>query len=196
MNFHRDIVHDYELLHGSLPNTTIYDIELFAEAGFGSELITFFDDLYIYYDPAPTISDVGHIPTSPVANSSVTISATVVDATIDSVEVNFRVNDGTWNDVTMNHVSGNLYKLEITNLLADSVVEYSITAVDAFGKTTVAMNGTNYFGFTVGTASATTTTIVTTQTGGGWLSAMVAITVVIIVLGVVMVLYLFVYKKR
>ena len=196
LNFHRDIVHDYKLLHGSLPNTTIYDIELFAEAGFGSELITFFDDLYIYYDPAPTISDVGHIPTSPVANSSVTISATVVDATIDSVEVNFRVNDGTWNDVTMNHVSGNLYKLEITNLLADSVVEYSITAVDAFGKTTVAMNGTNYFGFTVGTASATTTTIVTTQTGGGWLSAMVAITVVIIVLGVVMVLYLFVYKKR
>ncbi len=195
LNFHRDIVHDYEQLHGSLPNTTIYDVEIVADSGINSELTVFFDDLYIYYDPAPEISSIEYTPSNPVEGSSVTISAMVVDATTDSVEVSFRVNDGSWNDVAMNHISGTHYELEIMNLLANSTVEFSITAVDAFGKTTTALNGTDYFTFSVGQATTTTTTTIT-QNGAGWIAAMVGIMVVAIAIGVVVILYLFVYKKR
>ena len=190
LNFQLDIVHDYESLFGNIGNDALTNIYLAGESGTASQLTVFFDDVYIYYDPAPSISDISQTPTSPEAGGSVLISATAIDATLELVEVNFRVNNGTWTDVEMNHVSGNLYQLNMTGLLGGATIEYTITAVDAFGKTTVAMNGTDYFIFTVGPASTTTTT------GNGWLLTLVGIAVVIIVLGLVIILYIFVYKKR
>ena len=190
LNFQLVVVHDYESLFGNIGSDALRNVYLAGESGTASKLTVFFDDVYIYYDPAPTVSRISHYPESPEAGGSVIISATAIDATLETVEVNFRVNNGAWTDFEMSHVSGNLYQLNITELLGGSTVDYSITAVDAFGKTTVAMNGTDYFTFTVGPASTTT------QTGNGWLPILVGITVVIIAIGVVMILYIFVYKKR
>ncbi len=195
MNFQRDIIHDYEEVFGNLPDTYLTSLNLIADAVEGSILTVFFDDVYIYYDSAPEITDVEHMPSEPTAGSSVVISAMVIDATTSSVEVNLRVNNGTWSNVLMNHVSGTLYETTITGLLADSVVEYSITAIDAFGKTKVAMNGTDYFRFIVSSSSNITTTTSTQPENAGLLTA-IFIVVSLVAIGVVFVLYNFVYKKR
>jgi hypothetical protein len=80
---------------------------------------------------------------------------------------------------------GNIpFEAYFTDLTEEVVVEYYITATDAFGKTTDAMNGTDYFSFTVVAPSQ-----------GFPLLPVVAV-VVIAVIGVVILFYMFVYKKK
>ncbi|MFX1368814.1 MAG: hypothetical protein ACFFAY_09470, partial [Promethearchaeota archaeon] len=191
INFQLDIVHDYELIVGSLPNTTFYDFEFVAMAGPDSRLSLFFDDLYIYYDPAPEVTNVIHDPPLPMGGDSVIISAEVVDATIDTVVLTFRIDGGSWSDLEMNRESGNTWADDILDLSAGSVVEYSITATDAFGKSTTALNDSGYFQFTVYNSTTSTTTIPPVDP----LAVIVAVVAILAVV-VIIVLYMFVYKKR
>jgi hypothetical protein len=184
LNFQLDLVHDYESLIGSLPDTTLDHIYFVALASKSNKLTVFLDDLYIYYDPAPGVSDVVHEPASPVTGDFVAVSATVVDATLETVVLNYRVDNGTWMTQAMSQLGDIPFEGNFSDVSVDSVIEYYITATDAFGKTTDAMNGTDYFSFTV-----------VAPFQGFPLLPVVAV-VVIAVIGVVILFYMFVYKKK
>ncbi len=206
VNWHIDIVHTLELMFGLPLDDYIYDIEIWGGTDEGSKLVVFMDDLYIYEDPAPEISDVEQTPMNPAAGGFVFIAATVVDATLSSVTLNYRINEGSWIHTEMENEVGNRFELNITSLLGDAVVEYSITAVDEYGKSSTALDGTEYFSFTVGSSSSNTTTTTTTNTttttptstppNGGAFLAIAVIAGVIAVIAVVSIYYILVLKKR
>lgn len=186
LNFQRDIVHDYERVTGSPPNTNLTSLTLMAETGLGSKLTVFFDDLYIYNDPAPTISDVHHsITYGPGGGpASALITANAVDATLESVVLNFRVNNGTWQHISMTHASDRGFGANITDLGGNPFVEYTITATDAFDKATTALNGTEYFHFSLSPPDS------------GYLLASILIFGAILAIGILFLVYAFIIKKR
>jgi hypothetical protein len=190
INFQLDIVHDYESLYGSIGSNALQYVLLSAEANRGSQLTVFFDDVYIYYDAAPDVSNVHHSITYTSGNASAfaLITADAIDATPVSLVVNFRVNSGTWQQISMTHISDNGFEVNITNLVGQLVVDYSITATDAFGQTTTALNGTEYFHFSIST--------VTTPSGSGDLLGIILIAVAIVAVGIVFLVYIFVIKKK
>ena len=191
MNFQLDLVHDYESAVGSLPDTTVVEKYLVGLASKSSKLVAYFDDLYIYYDTAPEITNVSHSPVSPLDGDFALITATVVDATIDTVSLDYRVDNGSWSVLTMNRISSTTFQANLTDLIGGSVVEYSVTAVDAFDKSVEALNGTEYYSFTVGIVSTTT------PTGDpGALIGAILIAVIILAVGVVILVYMFVIKKK
>jgi len=191
LNFQLDLVHDYESVVGSLPDTTLEEFYLISMASTNSRLVAYLDDLYVYYDPAPEISNIGQHTLSYTANPPIAnvifVTATVIDATLDTVVLRYRINNGTWVNVDMNMFQsefvGNLTEPE-----ASSVVEFFITATDAFGKSTDGLNGTEYFSFTVGAA--------TTPPPGELPIVPIVAVVVMLVAGVLIVFYVFVYKKK
>lgn len=185
MNFQLDLVHDYESAVGTLPDTTLEEMYLVGLASKSSKLVVFLDDMYLYYDPAPGISDVGTSPAHPIPIGNTTISATVVDATLETVVLNYRIDNGTWVAQTMNQFDGVQFEGSITQLPDGTFVEYYISATDAFGKSTDAMNGTDYFSFTVATAWAPPSPLLP-----------IVVVVVIAVIGVVILWYMFVFKKK
>ena len=147
LNFQLDIVHDYELIFGSLPDTIIYDLNLLAEAVAGSKLEVYFDDLYIYYDTSPEITSTDQSPTTvDEVGVPVTISAEVIDASEVEVTLSYRVDAGAWTNLTMDETTNGNYAVDIN--APDGETEYFITAKDAFNKTDVAMDGGDYFTFT------------------------------------------------
>ena len=162
----------------------------FAARSFvGSRLTMFFDDLYIYYDPAPSITGVGN--DIAYAGEPVLVGASVVDATLVSVVLNYRIDGGSWltRDMPrMDDISPS--ETHLTDLVEGEVVEYYITATDAFGKSTDALNDTDYYTFTV-RASPTTT-----PPPMDWMLISIAAVVVMLVVGVVIVWYMFMYKKK
>jgi len=182
LNYQLDLVHDYESLTGSLPDTALDHVYFVALASKTNRLTVFLDDVYIYYDPAPGVSDVGHEPATPVFNDFITVTATVVDATLESVVLYYRVDNGTWMTQAMSQLDNSPFLGSLTNLSVDSVVEYYITATDAFGKTTNAMNGTDYFSFVVA------------PEGFPWL-AVVAISATSVIV-VLILLYMFIFMKK
>ncbi|MBN2230990.1 MAG: hypothetical protein JW779_15500 [Candidatus Thorarchaeota archaeon] len=188
LNFQIDIVHDYEDLFGNAPDTTLTYLYLSARSGPASRLSVIFDDLYIYCDPAPDVIDVDHlIILAPGGGPGYAIiNATAIDATLESVVLNYRVDNGTWQQVDMNQLDTTLFEANITNLVGDLTVEYSITATDAFDKTFTALNGTEYFSFTLSTGTLPT----------GDLLGPILILGVIIAIGVVLLVYVFVYKRK
>ncbi|OLS23087.1 MAG: hypothetical protein ThorAB25_24930 [Candidatus Thorarchaeota archaeon AB_25] len=185
LNFQLDLVHDYESLIGSLPDTTLDHIYFVALASKSNKLTVFLDDLYIYYDPAPGISDVGTDPAQPIPIGNTTISATVVDATLETVVLNYRIDNGTWMIQTMNQFDGVQFEGNITQLPEGTFVEYYISATDAFGKSTDAMNGADYFSFTVASAWAPPSPLLP-----------IVVVAVIAAIGVVILWYMFVFKKK
>jgi hypothetical protein len=188
LNFQLDIVHDYEQVFGIMPDTYLTYITMLGETGIGSKLVIYLDDLYIYYDPAPSVSNVQHqlfyAPGGGPATALIT--ATAVDATLESVSLNFRVDNGVVQSITMSHVTASTYAANITNLVGNRTVEYTITATDAFGKSTTALNGTDYYRFSVSTEGLPVD------------YSLVAILVagIILAIGVVFLVYVFVYKKK
>ena len=191
LNFQIDLVHIFETVTGSLPDTTLEYVIMGAMASEDSKLVVFIDDFYIYNDPAPEITEVSHSPLEPVDGGFTLITATVVDATIETVRVNYRVDNGSWSILSMNLDSGTTFEVNMTGLVGDSIVEYSITAIDAFGKTVESLNGIEYYSFTVGSPTTTTTT-----GDPGALSPAILIAVAILAIGVVMLVYVFVIKKK
>jgi hypothetical protein len=190
MNFQLDLVHDYEAVVGSLPDTTLERFYMISVASKSSKLVAYIDDLYIYYDPAPGISGVGNDIS--YAGEPVLVGATVVDATLESVVLNYRIDGGSWltRDMTrMDDISPS--ETQLTDLTEGEVVEYYITATDAFGKATDALNGTDYYSFTVNPATTTPT-----PPPGDWTLVAIAVVAVMMVVGVVIVLYMFMYKKK
>ncbi|MFW9968189.1 MAG: hypothetical protein ACFFEA_13625 [Candidatus Thorarchaeota archaeon] len=189
MNFQLDLVHDYETAVGSLPDTKLERFYMISVASKSSKLVAYIDDLYIYYDPAPSITGVGN--DIAFAGEPVLVGATVVDATLESVVLNYRIDGSSWLTRDMTRIDAiSPSETHLTDLTEGEVIEYYVTATDAFGKATDAMNGTEYYSFTVGAAPTTT------PPPGDWMLISIAVVVVMLVVGVVIVWYMFMYKKR
>ena len=187
MNFQRDLVHDYEAMVGSLPDTSLVEVYLVGLANKNSKLVAYLDDLYIYYDPAPAISLVGHStpnPVSPQDHGPVMISARVIDSTLESVVLNYREDSGSWITLTMNQTAATYFNVNLTDLVTGVFVEYYVTGTDAFGKSTDALDGTAYFSFTAFSGFTEPSIL-----------PIIAVAAFLVV-GVVIVLYMFVFKKK
>ncbi|TFG29500.1 hypothetical protein EU528_09625 [Candidatus Thorarchaeota archaeon] len=148
VNWQIDIVHTFEDAFGELPDTTLSGIDILGFANVSSSLIVIMDDLYIYYDSAPEITQVTEtLPLVVEVGVSVEISAEVIDATERAVTLSYRADSGIWTNVSMPETAIDTFEIEFN--VPWGVIEYFVTATDAFGKTDIAMDGSEYFAFTV-----------------------------------------------
>ena len=154
VQMHRDLAHDYEAAFGGLPDTTME--VLYLRASTSARLEFLFDDLYLYDDPAPSISNVAHSPVFPETVDDVDVTADIVEQDLDTAEVHYRVDGGGWQSVVMDHRSGDTYNGTIPSQTHDAVVEYYITANDSWGLLTTALDGGSYWTYTVGDTTAPT----------------------------------------
>lgn len=146
LNFQIDLVHTFEAVIGSIPDTTLDYMILGALASEDSKLVAFIDDFYIYYDVAPEIASVGQTPTViEEAGELIGITAEVVDASAITVTLSYRVDSGAWTNVTMAELAGGTFSYELSAPMG--VTEYYLVAEDAFSKTDTAMDGGDYFSF-------------------------------------------------
>ncbi len=81
-------------------------------------------------DP-PLIVDIIHAPSTPTELDIISINVTITDASgVQSVTLHYRVNSGTWLEVSMTLISGNLYSVTIGLFTAGDTIEYYIKAID------------------------------------------------------------------
>ncbi|MGY5879724.1 MAG: Ig-like domain-containing protein [Candidatus Thorarchaeota archaeon] len=177
MNFEIDLVHTYESITGSLPNTTLESIGLTAMASHDSRLVSFLDDLYIYYDIGPEITGVEQSPTVvDEAGELVSIFVEVIDGSEVTVTFSYRVDSGDWINVTMNETTDGNFTININ--APWGVTEYFVTAEDAFGNIDTAMDGGDYFTFT--TTDTIAPVITLTPANGATVSDIVSIEITVL----------------
>ncbi|MFX1563321.1 MAG: Ig-like domain-containing protein, partial [Promethearchaeota archaeon] len=148
MQMHRDLVHDYEAVFGSKPDTTILRIYLYGSTTAGNRLELLLDDFYLYDDPAPQVSNVQRSPLAPDHNEAVQISADIAEQDLDTALLYYRINSGTWQNTTMTYQSGNTYTATISGQPHGTFVEYYMIANDTWGMTTTALDAGGYWGYT------------------------------------------------
>lgn len=161
-NLQRDLYHDYEMLFGTSINDTITEVYVEANTKAGGNLTILFDDFYLYTDPAPELGGLEFTPSTPTETDAVVVTATAYDPSLAEVLLYYRVNNGSWSNVTMSESSGDIFSGSIPAQSAGAIVEFYLSASDTYNKTTTLMNGTDYFSYEV--MSATTTTTTTTST--------------------------------
>jgi hypothetical protein len=152
IQMHRDLNHDYESVFGALPDLEMYSLYLRADTTGGGRLEILFDDLYIYDDPAPRITNVSHDPVNPGILQDVNVTAEVVDQDLTLVELDYRVYIGSWSgwtNIEMNYLAGNTYNATIPGQVSGAVVQYNISATDAWGLTTVSLDNGIPWSYTV-----------------------------------------------
>jgi len=185
-NMQRCLSKDYETLFGSAPNTSISYIYLIAESETGGRIEILFDDFYLYTDPAPDVHSVVHSPSSPEADGSVEVTAIAIDPSMDTVRLYYRVDEGSWTNLAMSSISDDSYNASIPGQPEDSVVEYYITAEDTFGKTTTALNGSDYFSYNVVAAAIVPPPDMT----------LLIIGVIIVIVVIVVLVYIFIIRPK
>ena len=80
---------------------------------------------------APSITDIVHSPYSPTELNTISINATVIDDSgIYNITLHYRVNGGTWQTISMTHISDNLYSVTIGSFTVSDTIEYYISAID------------------------------------------------------------------
>ncbi len=100
----------------------------------------------------PITTDIIHSPSTPTELESVSISATVTDASsIQSVTLHYRVNGGIWIEVSMTLISGDLYSVTIGPFAVSDTIEYYISALDNSISHNLAINDNSgaYYSFTI-----------------------------------------------
>ncbi|MGV9170823.1 MAG: Ig-like domain-containing protein, partial [Promethearchaeia archaeon] len=145
----RNLVQDYEILFGSEPNTTINRIELVGYSEPGGRVEILFDDVYLYDDIAPQISELSYAPTSPEANETVKVNASVYDLGTDTVALHYRVDSGDWTNIIMTDLGDTKYTTSIPAQAFEIVVEFYVFANDTSGKSTTLLDDSDYFSYTV-----------------------------------------------
>jgi len=146
---HRDLVHDYQAVFGSLPtaDTTMTYIALEGNALNRLELLL--DDVYLYDDPAPRISNVQQSPPSPSVGQPALVTAHIVDQDLTTRLLHYRLDGGTWNDLAMSSIGGDNYEAIIPGQPHNTVVDYYLEANDTWGMVTLAPSGGLYWSYTV-----------------------------------------------
>jgi hypothetical protein len=165
MQLHRDLTHDYQAAFGLLPDLTLDYIVFAAFMPAGGRLELLLDDLYLYDDPAPRITNVQRAPTSPSHNQPVQVSADVQEQDVDVALLHYRLNGGGWSEGAMTLQSGNTYRATIPGQPHGTFIEYYVTANDTWGMTATALDGTGYWSYmaldqtppTIGSLSRTPT---------------------------------------
>jgi hypothetical protein len=97
----------------------------------------------------PVIGSPVHTPEIPDADEAVTVSVNVTDVfgvRLDGVILSYSTDGGeTWDNVTMNKTTGDIYEGEIPGLPAGTDVQYRIIAYDNAGNSAINdNNGQNY----------------------------------------------------
>jgi len=158
IQMHRDLAHDYQAAFGPLPDTTIEYLLMGAISGVQPRLVLLLDDFYLYDDPAPRISEVERWPTIPDNLQIVKVTAIIVDQDLIHGRLHYRFSSGAWEHVSMTPMGSDVYEASIPGQPHNTLVEYYLTADDAWGKTTTALNGDVYWAYTIPAATTTTTT--------------------------------------
>jgi len=109
----------------------------------------------------PTITNVGHDPSTPDPGDTVTITADVTDLSgVQQVICNYTTDGGTtWNTVAMAKGTGDTYSCAIGGFSAGTTVEYKVQATD--NSPAHHATSTPIYSFTVSTETTTTTTTTT-----------------------------------
>ncbi|MHA1420010.1 MAG: right-handed parallel beta-helix repeat-containing protein [Candidatus Heimdallarchaeaceae archaeon] len=100
----------------------------------------------------PSITDIIHSPTAPTEKDVVSIRARVTDANgVQSATLHYRVNSGTWMEVSMTLQSGDLYSVAIGSYAVDETIEYYISASDNSVNHNLAINDNSgaYYSFAI-----------------------------------------------
>jgi hypothetical protein len=172
---HRDLVHDYEAAFGSLPDVEIRSISFYAEAG-NAPLEVLFDDLYLYDDPAPRLTNPMMPGPPPLHNDPVPLDVDAEDQDLDTVLLVYRINSGVYQFLPMALQTGNTYRATIPGQPYDTLVEYFFQANDTWGMSTVLQAGVNHYQYTVDEEINPDVTI-TTPTAGATVNDTIMISV-------------------
>ncbi|MFW9932235.1 MAG: Ig-like domain-containing protein [Candidatus Thorarchaeota archaeon] len=132
----RNIFDDYVELFSTEPDTELERIHLAVYSQSGGRIEFLLDDVYLYTDPAPEISNEARDPTAPEGNEVVVVTVDVFDPSLDVVMLHYQVDSGSWMEDEMVHDSGNTFNATIPGQLYDSEVQYYISANDTFGQST------------------------------------------------------------
>ncbi len=111
---------------------------------------------------SPTIENITHQPDAPTDLEIISINCTVTDAYgIQSVTLNYRINNGTWITLTMTLISGNTYGATIGTFAAGDIIQYYIVAVDDSPNQNMETNNNDglYFSFEVQSISTGITSL-------------------------------------
>lgn len=148
IQLHRDLVHDYEAAFGILPDT-IMDALTFSALSTTGNFEVLFDDLYIYDDPAPILSNVILTPGTPVHGQAVQVDLDIIEKDLDTPFLIYRVDSGVFNFLIMAHYTGNTYRATIPGAPYNSVIEYFFQVNDTWGMLSTLQDGLVYFRYTV-----------------------------------------------
>ncbi len=148
IQMHRDLVHDYESAFGSLPDVGIWVIEFYAYSE-NAPLEILLDDIYLYDDPAPRLTNPMMPATPPLHNDPVPLDVNAEDQDLDTVMLIYRINSGVYNFLPMAHLTGTTYRATIPGQPWDTLVEYFFQANDTWGMTTTLQNGPDPYQYTV-----------------------------------------------
>ncbi len=133
-SFKRNIFDDYVELFSTEPDTELERIHLVVYSQSGGRIEFLLDDVYLYTDPAPEISNEAQFPSVPEGNEEVIVTADVFDPSLDVVLLHYQVNSGSWIDIEMVHDSGDTFNATIPGQSYDSEVRYYVIANDTFGQ--------------------------------------------------------------
>jgi hypothetical protein len=144
IQLHRDLVHDYETAFGSLPNTEMRSFYFYAYTE-NANLEVLFDNVYIYDDPAPILSNVIQTPSSPSHGETVEIAIDVLEQDVDTAFLIYRLDFGTFYNLAMSHTIGNTYVATIPAQPWNTHVEYYFEVNDTWGMMSILQAGVTYF---------------------------------------------------
>jgi hypothetical protein len=142
---HRDLVHDYQAVFGSLPDDYLFELSQNVNT-VSNRLSLLTDDLYLYDDPYPRITNVQRNPLAPEALQPVQVAATILGQ--EAQFLHYRVNGASWATIPMYLIGSNNYEAWILGRVHNEFVEYYLTANDSWVWTAIALNGSNYFSYT------------------------------------------------
>ncbi len=100
----------------------------------------------------PLIVDIIHSPSTPTELDTVTINATVIDASgVQFVTLYYKINDESWQIISMTLVSGDIYSVTIGSFVVGDTIEYYVSAIDNSTNHNEAINDNAglYYSFTV-----------------------------------------------
>ncbi len=109
------------------------------------------DEPTVYLGP-PVITDIIHSPSTPTELDTISINATVTSPYgVQSVTLHYRVNDGTWIEVSMTLSSGDFYSVTIGSFAVSDTIEYYVSAIDNSVNHNEAINDNSglYYSFTI-----------------------------------------------
>ena len=121
------------------------------------------EDLYPLDEPTvypgpPVITNIIHSPSSPTELDTISINATVTSPyDVQSVTLHYRINDGSWQTISMILVSGDLYSVTLGSFAVGDTIEYYVSAVDNSINHNEAINDNSglYYSFTIDSSDNT-----------------------------------------